>query len=146
MSVCTFFGHKECYGLEEGAVAQAIEALIEQGVDKFYVGHQGQFDSTVLRCLLKLREVYSHISFSVVLAYLPTQISGVDPYHGYSIYPEGIEAALPRFAIERRNAWMITQADYCLCSVHYARGGAYKFARRAKQKGLVVINLGSLSL
>lgn len=146
MSACTFFGHRDCYGLEETVLMQSIRRLVEKGVDKFYVGHQGQFDNMVFRCLSAIRACYPHISVFVVLAYLPLQPSLDDRYHGYSILPEGIEIGLPRFAIERRNRWMLERADYCLCYIHRARGGAYKFAKQAKQRGLVVINLGSLSL
>ncbi len=103
MLVCTFFGHSECYGLDEKLLEQAIEKLIQKGVDTFYVGHQGQFDSMVIGCLKRLKEVYQNISFSVVLAYLPTQRNMYDMYRGYSIYPEGLEICPPRFAIERRN-------------------------------------------
>ncbi len=39
MSACTFFGHRECYGLDVGVLQTAIENLILEGVDTFYVGH-----------------------------------------------------------------------------------------------------------
>lgn len=48
MSACTFFGHRECYGLDTAVLQAAIEALIHNGVDTFYVGHQGGFDVLVL--------------------------------------------------------------------------------------------------
>ncbi len=31
MSVCTFFGHSECYGLDKDVLRNAIEDLIKQG-------------------------------------------------------------------------------------------------------------------
>ncbi len=141
--VCTFFGHRDCYGLDEKSLERAIEEMIVKGADTFYVGHQGQFDAMVFACLTRLKDLYPHITFSVVLAYFPTKH---DAYHGYSLYPEGIEVGPPRFAIERRNRWMIAQADYCLCYVNDTWGGAYKFAKQAKKKGLPVINLGSAEL
>ena len=88
ISVCTFFGHRDCYDLDEGVLERAIEELIVRGVDTFYVGHQGRFDGLVLGCLTRLREAYPHITYAVVLAYLPTG-SGQDAYHGCSLYPEG---------------------------------------------------------
>ena len=146
MSVCTFFGHRDCSGLDEDVLAGSIEALIQQGVDEFLVGHQGLFDGMVLSCLKKRKEVYRHISFSVVLAYLPTQKPAEDLYQGCSIYPEGVEIGPPKFAIERRNKWMIDQAAFCLCYIDHTWGGAYKFAKQAKRKGLTVINLGRAEL
>lgn len=142
---CTFFGHSDCYGLDESVLKGAVEALIHKGINTFYVGNHGRFDSMVFRCLLTLEKAYPDISVAVVLAYLPTHNSAYDPYRGYSMYPP-IEEGPPRFAIERRNQWMIDHATHCLTFVNHSYGGAYKFARRAKAKGLTVINLGNIEL
>ncbi len=144
--ICTFFGHSDCYSLDAFIVQSAIEELIQKGVDSFYVGHQGYFDSIVFATLKKLKEAYPHISISVVLAYMPTQKSDYDFYGSYSIFPEGIEEGPPRFAIERRNRWMIERAQYCLCYITHNWGGAYKFVKRAKNKGLEIVNLGNMGI
>jgi len=143
MSACTFFGHKESYGLDVQLLGRRIIELINKGVDTFYVGNQGQFDSTVYRCLKSLQAQYPNIRFSVVLAYLPTEKTEWEDMSD-TIYPE-IEGH-PKFAIERRNKWMIGHADYCVCYINHTWGGAYKFAQMAKRRGLQVINLGSAAL
>lgn len=125
---------------------QAIEGWIRQGVDCFYVGHQGEFDRRVLGCLVKLRKVHPHISYTVVLAYLPTERTAQDLYAGCSMVPEGVEQGLPRFAIERRNRWLIAHGDCCIVYVNRTFGGAYKFAKLAKRKGMRVLNLGAAAL
>ncbi|MGM9601317.1 MAG: hypothetical protein ACI3W5_07010 [Faecousia sp.] len=140
--VCTFFGHRECYGLDVGVLKAAIEDLIQQGVDTFYVGNQGDFDSMVYRCLKQLRLAYPHIHVSVVLAYLPTGKREEDMSD--TMYPE-IEGH-PRFAIERRNRWMIDASDCCLCYINHTWGGAYKFARQAKRRNLTILNLGNAAI
>ncbi len=66
--VCTFFGHSDCYELESKALQKAVEELVAKGVDTFYAGHQGHFDSMVFSCMTALKENYPHLSFSVVLA------------------------------------------------------------------------------
>lgn len=144
--ICTCFGHSDCYGLDSKTLIRVIEKLIIDGVDTFYIGHQGNFDSMVLACLSELKETYPQLLYSVVLAYLPTLNSKYDIYHNCSIYPEVLETIHPKYAIEKRNKWMIEQADYCICYVNHTWGGAYKFARQAKRKGLNVINLGSAEL
>ena len=143
MSVCTFFGHRECYGLNAHTLQNAIEELIHIGVDIFYIGHQGQFDAMVLGCLTELKKIYQHISFAVVLAYLPTNRPEYDLYGNCSMYPEGLEKGPPKFAIERRNNWLIDHADYCITYITHTWGGAFKFVQRAKRRGLTVINLGT---
>ena len=129
MSACTFFGHRECYGLDSKVLRETVEKLIAQGVDTFYVGNQGQFDSMVYRCLKQLREVHPHIRVCIVLAYLLTEIEG----H-------------PKLAIEQRNRWMLQSSDYCICYIDHTWGGAYKFTRLAKRCCKEVINIGSVEL
>lgn len=143
MAICTFFGHSECYDLDAKILQNAIVQLICQGVDTFYVGNQGQFDRTVYRCLKMLRTKYPHIRIFVVLAYLPTREQECGDIED-TMYPE-IEGH-PKFAIERRNKWMIKQSDLCLCYVNRTWGGAYKFVCIAKRQGLEIINLGAIEL
>ncbi len=140
---CTFFGHRDCYGLDKEVLKREIEGLIANGVDIFYVGHQGGFDSAVYSCLKQLRQHYPHIRVWIVLAYLPTEKQRYEDLSD-TMYPE-IEGH-PRFAIERRNRWMIDHSDYCICYIRQSWGGAWKFARMAKQRGLHIRNLGTLDL
>ena len=143
MSACTFWGHRECYSLDEQALMDAIEDMIRKGVDTFYVGNQGQFDSAVYTCLKRLRKKHPHIRVCVVLAYLLTEKNEYDDLTD-AMYPE-IEGH-PKFAIERRNRWMLDHSDYCICYINHSWGGAYKFARLAKRRGKTVINLGNPSI
>ena len=143
MAACTFFGHRECFGLDSQVLQQAIEELITQGVDTFYVGHQGQFDSIVYSCLKQLKREHPRIRVCVVLAYLPTEKNEYDDTTD-TMYPE-IEGH-PKFAIERRNRRMVEVSEYCLCYINHTWGGAYKFAKLAKRCGKTVINLGNTEI
>ena len=70
-TVC-FFGHRntpqDIIPVLHGVLIDLIE---NQGADTFYVGNQGGFDSIVYSELKKLAEIYPHIDYSVVLAYMP---------------------------------------------------------------------------
>lgn len=121
----------------------AIERLIVEGVDTFYVGNQVQFDGMVYSCLKQRRKDYPHIRVSVVLAYLPTEKDEYDDMED-TMYPE-IEGH-PKFAIERQNRWLIVNAYYCICYINHTWGGAYKFARLMKGLGKTVINICSAEL
>lgn len=140
MRACVFFGHRDSFNLDVDRIKSTVENLIFKGVDTFYVAHQGSFDGTVYKCLKELRELYPHIELCVVLAYIPTK----DSLFGASdtMYPP-IEGH-PKFAVDRRNRWMVNHADYCVCYINRTWGGAYKFAQMAKRRGLEVINLGEL--
>lgn len=74
MSVCTFFGHRDCPPSIKPKLKQALIHLIEtQSVDTFYVGNHGAFDAMVRSTLAELMQDYPHIRCAVVLAYLPTK-------------------------------------------------------------------------
>lgn len=143
MSVCTFFGHSDCYGFQEDVLRSAIEDVYKQGTKAFMVGNQGSFDSMVRRCLKSLSAQYPDLQYSVVLAYLPVE---KDPWDDMSdtMYPEGLEKVHPKFAIDWRNRYLVGASDVCVCYINHTWGGAYKFACLAKRRGLKMINLGSL--
>lgn len=141
MAACVFFGHRECYHMDSSALAAAIKVLIGKGVDVFYVGNQGRFDGIVYSLLKQFRETYPHIRVCVVLAYLPEK-QGEELAD--TMYPE-IEGH-PRFAIERRNRWMIDASDYCICYIDHTWGGAYKSVKLAQRRGKTVINLGKAAV
>ena len=143
MLACTFFVHRECYGLNREVLRSAVEDLISKGVNSFYVGNQGQFDGAVYSCLKQLGKEHPHIRVCIVLAYLPTDKNEYDDMVDM-MYPE-IEGH-PKFSIERRNRWMIEASDYCLCYINHTWGGAYKFARLARQRGKTVINIGNIEI
>lgn len=143
MSACCFFGHKDAYCLDYALLVQAIREQIQRGDDVFYIGHQGAFDTAVYGCLKRLREEYPDIRICVVLAYLPTEKAPEIPD---SMFPEGLEMVHPKYAIDKRNHWMITASDSCICYVDHTWGGAYKFAKIAQKRGLRVTNIGRAKL
>lgn len=144
MSACIFFGHRECDRLDARILEATIEALIQNGTDCFYVGNQGGFDRMVYNCLKRLRKVYPQIRVSVVLAYLPVERRESEDMSD-TMYPEGLESVPPRFAIDRRNRFLLDVAEICVCYVNHTWGGAYKYAVQAKKRGLDVISLGCVT-
>lgn len=103
MSVCTFFGHRDCPDSLRPQLQEAVEKLIrEAGADTFYVGNQGRFDAMALGVLRELERVYPHIRYGLVLAYLPQEETEPE-----AMFPEGLEKVPPRYAIARRNEWML---------------------------------------
>jgi len=139
---CTFFGHRDCPDSVVPVLFQTVEKLIlQKGVCIFYVGDSGNFDRCVQQVLLRLKEKYTYIDCSVVLSALSNKyVPGNLP----SVFPEGLEKVPPRFAIERRNRWMLLQAEYVVAYVRRPWGGAAKSVSSALRLGKTVIHLGSL--
>lgn len=138
MSACTFFGHRQCHELDGNCIYKAVERLILQGVDVFFVGNQGEFDAKVYKCLKQLREKYSHIQCAVVLAYLSKEKEKdcLD-----TMLPEEVDGIPPKYAIDRRNKWMVEKSEWVICYVRVPWGGAYKFAELARKRGKQAVNL-----
>lgn len=138
---CCFFGHREVTHNIRGMLIEIIDNLItEKDVKEFYVGHQGQFDSMVYSVLRELKEVYPQIKYTVVLAYMPDEhIKEV--YGEDTLFPDGLESAPKKFAISKRNDWMIQHSDYAVCYVHKITGGAAKIREKAEKKGLRIIDV-----
>lgn len=136
---CTFIGHRDAPEIIRDKLKSTLIVLIrEAAVENFYIGNNGGFDRIALAVLRELKLAYPHIKYSVVLACLPTENSMEIEN---SIYPEGLETVPKRFAIDRRNRWMLKRSDYLVSYVVHSTGGACKFSRIAKKMGVTVINL-----
>lgn len=138
--VCTFFGHKDTPKEIEPTLRSTLIDLIEnKNVNVFYVGNNGNFDTMVRRQLEDLSHIYP-ITYSVVLAYLPTEKNKYDDLTN-TIYPEGLETVPKRFAISWRNKWMIQQSDIVVSYVTHNFGGAAQFKKMAERLNKHVIKL-----
>ena len=138
---CCFFGHREVTHNIKPRLTAIIEKLItEDDVTEFYVGHQGRFDSMVYSVLKELKAKYPQIRYTVVLAYMPDEhIKEV--YGEDTLFPDGLESVPKKYAISKRNDWMILQSGYAVCYVHKITGGAAKFRDKAEKNRLRVIDI-----
>ena len=141
---CCFFGHREVTHDIRQKLTETIENLIiAEKVDNFYVGNQGQFDSMVYTVLSELKNKYPHIKYTVILAYMPDRKTA-EKYGDNTLYPDGLEFVPKRFAISRRNEWMIKKSAYVVCYVHKITSGAYQFQNAALKKNRTVINIADI--
>lgn len=134
----TFFGHMDTTPLIKPILTKIlIDLIANKKADTFYVGNNGEFDNMVRNILRRLKEEFPHIKVSVVLAYLDNKkmLTKLD-----TIYPEGLEKIPLRFAICKRNEWMIKQSDVVV--VYVVRGGgAHKYMELSRRKQKTIINI-----
>ena len=129
----TFCGHRDVPEPELIKIwlNQTIEELIHEGADRFLLGGYGQFDRLAASVVRKQKERYPAIRSVLVLPYL-------DRKHDASLYDESIypplETVPRRFAISRRNKYMIDMADYVIAFVTHDFGGAYTSLCYAQRK------------
>ena len=137
---CCFFGHRDAMDSIRSKLKEEIIRLIEEhGVNDYYVGNQGGFDSLVLSVMKELTVSYPQIRYFVVLAYLPDEKRTIPETN--TIYPEGLERVPKRFCIARRNDWLIEHSRYVICYVAHITGGAAQFMEKARRKNRTVINI-----
>ena len=123
-----------------------IDLVENKGVTLFYVGHNGSFDRIVAATLENLKEEYQDIEFFVVLAYLDLLtkkkdgISKINTKHK-TIFPSVMEGVPYRFAINKRNEWMINQADFVVTHITNTFGNSYRLKRKAERKRKIVIEV-----
>ena len=138
VSACTFFGHRDAPREILPNLHAALLDLIENhSVQKFYVGNQGAFDAMVRRQLSMLEKTHG-IHYYVVLAYLPKQPSNPETA-SHTLYPEGLETVPLRFAICKRNLWMLERSEFVIVYTRNTTGGAVRFRQLAERKGRTVI-------
>ncbi|MBQ2775509.1 MAG: hypothetical protein IJF40_06470 [Clostridia bacterium] len=138
--IVTFFGHSNTSQSVQIKLETVLIHLIEKkGATFFYIGNHGNFDLMVKNTLKELKCKYPHINYAVVLAYMPKGKNGID--YSQTIFPECLASVHPKYAIAKRNRWMIEQSDVVVTYVKYSTGGAVQFKELAEKKGKTVINL-----
>ncbi|MBQ3077115.1 MAG: hypothetical protein IJC43_04595 [Clostridia bacterium] len=143
--VCTFFGHSDCYANISPVLLPILRQLVGEGVDTFLVGNHGGFDGKVYAALRRLKEELPAIQYHVILAYPPGRQEEFPAYPPeVTLCPEGVENGPPRFAITRRNRWMVEQADVVITYITHPWGGAAQFVRMAERRGKRIIHLAPL--
>ncbi len=94
----------------------------------------------MVRRQLKLLQQEYDIQYFVVLAYRPCKKNDYEDYSD-TIYPEKLAGIHPRYAICKRNEWMVQKSDYVIAYVTLSVGCAAKYKALAEKKQKIVINL-----
>ncbi len=136
---CTFFGHRDAPSFIKPKLKEAILKLLDAGVEHFYVGNNGSFDLLVQVSLSEIAKEIPHIKYSIVLSYIDEL--AISENQEATIFPEGQELAYPKFAISKRNEWLLDNSYYVIAYAKNTCSNTHKIIERAKRKGLIVINL-----
>lgn len=137
---CIFFGHHDAPSEIKASIKRAIFLLYQkEHIQNYYVGNNGKFDYYV-QCILK--EMINDgidICFNIVLSNLnETALSG---YQYDTVFPEGLENTPKRFAIAKRNDWLIRNGSFLIAYVKNPFSNSKKWFEKALKRGIQVINL-----
>ena len=114
------------------------ELIIHENASLFYVGNQGAFDKMAYHVLAELEAEYPTIRFFVIFAYMPTRSEYPS---NHTILPEEAAKSHPKYAILKRNKWMIEHSDVVVSYVTYSFGGAAKYKETARKKGKRIVEI-----
>ena len=144
--IITFCGHSNClfsYDVKEQLKNILIDEINKNPTCKFYLGGYGDFDGLCLRMLKDLKTDFPEIELIFITPYLDKNYSKLEfaknHYDGV-IFPP-LESVPRKFALLKRNEWMVEQADLVIAYVKYSWGGAAKALEYAKRKKKRIINI-----
>ena len=147
--IITFLGHRSIYQCE--ALSNELKNIIIEETKQsdhtlFYCGGYGDFDNLCARVCRSIANQIPNCEIIYITPYLCTSKRKKEEFWYNSniydsvIYPP-LESVPPKFAITKRNEWMVNQADLIIAFVNQSYGGAYKSLNYAKRKKKRIINL-----
>ena len=146
--IISFCGHSTF--TKSDKYAEVVLRIIEnaaKGKDvEFYLGGYGLFDEFACQIAFEYRKKHKNAKLFFVTPYVYenySKLAFAEKYDGV-IYPE-LESVPKRYAIIRRNYWIVEKSDLIIAYVNHSWGGAHKMYERAKKLGKRIINLQDIS-
>lgn len=147
--IITFLGHRSLYNkteVLEKLKRALIDSIKQNEKTTFYCGGCGTFDNLCVSICHFIKKEYTSAEIVYVTPYLNEShqkkmkdMLNTGTYDSI-IYPP-LENTPPKYAIIKRNEWMVHQADLIIAYVEYSNGGAYRTLEYAKRKGKKISNL-----
>lgn len=145
--IVTFCGHRDFVETAEAEnqLTMFLEKYARENVRLVcYNGGYGNFDYFAAKCVQRMQEQYSNIRNCLVLPYIDQpfldRIAVFTNRFDETIYPP-LENVPRRYAIIRRNEWMVDSADIVIAYVTYSWGGAARTLEYAKRKNKNIIQI-----
>lgn len=145
----SFTGH--AFICSQDNVKEMVKQLLSSNINSeelitCYLGGYGDFDKICAYACRDLKQEYERVEVVYVAPYIglreqkkfdEMKRSG---FYDAVVYPP-IESVPPKFAILKRNEWMMVNADLIIAYVERSYGGAYSALQIAKRKNKKIINV-----
>ena len=145
--IVTFCGHRDFVETAEAEnqLTMFLEKYARENVRLVcYNGGYGNFDYFAAKCVQRMQEQYSNIRNCLVLPYIDQpfleRIEIFKNHFDETIYPL-LESVPRKYAIIRRNEWMVDSADIVIAYVTYSWGGAARTLEYARRKRKNIIQI-----
>ena len=139
----TFCGHAEISEPEavKRWLRETVSLLIAQGADTFFLGGYGAFDLMAASVLQELKLQYPEIKSVLALAYLNQTID--KGLYDETTFPP-LEFVPKRYAIRKRNEFMVQWSDVIVAYVCWPLGGAAATLQYARRKRKRILSYASI--
>jgi len=136
--IITFCGHDNVSNINKVRewLGNALDQFIYEENVICYLGGYGGFDRLAASVVRQKQKVNPAVQAVLIIPYL-NRTYGESGYD-YTLFPP-LESVPPRYAILKRNEWMVTQADVVIAYVTHGWGGAAKTLEYARTKRKKVI-------
>ncbi len=158
--VCSFLGNDYKFTatetkrkiIKEKLKEQIINLIKNENVDTFLVGEKGYYEKDSYDTVLEVKELYPQINVVLVISSIrDLQDVGEDDsnhihkkrYCDDFIFPDKAAVGYKRWCIVHRNNYIIENTDFIIGYNKY-EGRAYQFIKKAKNKGVQIIELTEL--
>jgi uncharacterized phage-like protein YoqJ len=148
-TIITFCGHKDVSDrqLILNKLIETLETYFKGETPlTFYCGGYGGFDIVASQAIDILRNKYTQVKAEKILVtpYITSayqeRIRDMKKFYDDVVYPP-LENVPLKFAISRRNEWMVESSDVVIAYVKLSWGGAAKTLTYAKRKHKQIINI-----
>lgn len=144
--IITFFGHSSysSSAKDENRLLNLLEEVVHGDSVDFYLGGYGGFDDFALKCATMYKRNHQNAQLVFITPYLGKWLNErkdiLQRKYDQILYPE-LENVPKKFAILKRNEWMVNKADYIFSYIKRHYGGAYSTLLYAQKHKKPYINL-----
>ena len=141
---CAFLGNDYKWSrsdIIEKVKKQALRLIDEEDVDTFLVGVKGAYERDAYNAVLQIKQDNPSIRIILVASSMK-EVNDGERYFDSFIYPDKAAIGYKRWCIVHRNNWIIGNTDFII-SYNQLEGRAFEVCKRAKNKGVQVIELAN---
>ena len=135
--IITFCGHDNVPDSDnvKAWLCSILDRFIYEEDIVFYLGGYGGFDRLAASVVRQKQILNPTVQAVLVIPYLNRKYD--ETGYNYTLFPP-LESVPPRYAISKRNEWMVAQADIVIAYVTHGWGGAAKTLKYAQAKKKVI--------
>ena len=147
--VISFLGHRSLF--THSNLFEKVEKAILENADfenkvSFFCGGYGDFDELCAQVCRAVKKKRKNCEVIFVTPYMSVaQQEKIKEWIHLGLYDSVVYPPLEqiplKFAISKRNEWMISQSDFVIAYVEHSFGGAYQGLHYARRKGKRIVNL-----